>query len=94
MGHWCKRHLNWTLVLTWLVTPLAILCVYELWCALGVDGVRELYVVATLWAITLFVMMGWILHRKGRSVAWLLVPCQMLVVILLKNKRVEAGVDG
>jgi len=56
--------------------------------------VRELYVVATLWAITLFVMMGWILHRKGRSVAWLLVPCQMLVVILLKNKRVEAGVDG
>jgi len=88
--NWFQRHLNWTLVLTYL-TPYLIIII------LGTFGVLSSGSVPTipeaLFLIICFIagffVFGWVLRRKNRSLWWLLmvfVPFGFIVWLGLENR--------
>ena len=95
-ANWFSRHLNWTVVLTW-VGALAVSFIAGFIVGLamyGSDSTRTEtiaaftgYIAALAW---LLVTNGWVLRKKGRS-EWhlllLLVPLGFLFLLAVENKK-------
>ncbi len=73
--NWFKRHLNWTAVFIGIAWNILILL-------RGIEGL--------LGIIVFFPLFGWALHRKNRSMWWVLllfIPLGWLVYIWLDDRR-------
>lgn len=98
--NWFRRHLNWTLSITWLVcVPTATLCVnlleYSIYENLSVTapaliaGIFALVCVIMLWVVTI-----WVIKQKGRSLFqlfWCLLPLGFIAILILKNHNKKAA---
>jgi len=79
--NWFKKHLNWTLAITWLsfivlVLPTAV-----------ADTPTPYLIMFTTWAVMVVGVSGWVLKQKSRSLwnlLWFLIAG--IVIIFLENK--------
>jgi len=95
---WFSRHLNWTLVLTWLIcAPIGVVASnvarYTVLSALEVSGTAIISLIITLvcgilvWWATI-----WVIRQKRRSLLhlfWLLLPLGFVAILVLKNHNKE-----
>ena len=80
---WCKRHLNWTLIVVWIGVPFLLVVVVES------IGKNDLALLILPWFLAILITACWVLNQKGRSWAWILLGGLGLFIILcLTNKRV------
>jgi tetratricopeptide (TPR) repeat protein len=89
--NWFERHLNWTMVLAWASSYLVVFIV-----ALGDPYISE----DTLWGIgvvigliTSIAVGQWVLRKKNRSLAWLLI-CGTWFFLLIENHSIMRDEHG
>lgn len=91
--NWFERHLNWTVVLGWLAAGIVASVAFTLEGVTGlVSNVPQMMGVAGVFLIT-----SWHLGRKSRSqlnLLWLLCPFGWIVVLCLRNRRVQSETVG
>jgi len=74
--NWFQRHLNWTWAISMAVQFTTI----------GFDSPAPYIILHILfWIATI-----WVLHRKSRSIAWILIP---ISVLFLDNRRVDREIE-
>jgi len=95
---WFKRHLNWTMGLTWLVCiPLGIISanilrLAILWNELSSPLTVIFVIIAFICGVLFWVATIWAIKQKGRSLFhlfWLLLPFGFIVLLVLKNCKIK-----
>ncbi len=83
--NWFQRHLNWTVVLTFM-SAYGLLLITAL--ITGFNGIS--WISIPIYYAAVFVVAGWSLKRKNRSLWWLfifLVPFGWIVFLCIENRR-------
>ena len=87
---WFKQHLNWTLAISSGLATLILILLILIggWADSEVVsliiGLPNIIVIASWWIVC-----GWVLNKKNRSLAWLfilLVPLGWIALLFLKNQ--------
>jgi hypothetical protein len=96
MFSWFNRHLNWTMILTWVIlVPFSLFLANGGKLTVSFDTFTEhLFMsVIALVLIAIFVLIiMWAIKQKGRSVFhvfWILAPFGFIVLLLLKNLSMD-----
>jgi len=82
--NWFQRHLNWTVILSGVATNVLLLVIAF------TESESLFWVIYSLCIIALFVVAGWALRQKNRSLWWLFiffVPFGWIVFLCLENRR-------
>jgi tetratricopeptide (TPR) repeat protein len=93
--NWFERHLNWTMVLAWAGSYLIAFMVWSLAALTGPDtSVDALGSVVAVIGLTVSIGVGqWVLRKKNRSPAWLLI-CWTWFFLLIDNKSTIGDAYG
>jgi len=83
---WFERHLNWTMVLTWLSTYLISFVVGFVGVLINPDISEDTLIgIAVIISLIVTIAVGqWVLRKKNRSLAWLLI-CWTWFFLLIEN---------
>ena len=82
MMDWCRKHLNWTLLLSWLGVPLTLAT------ASGLFGMDYIAMLTIPWLIVVLFIWWWVLSCKGRSHWWMLLGgLGALITLCLRSKE-------
>ena len=93
--NWFRKHLNWTLVLTWVIfLPAGVLSAhlfrYSILSPTTSSGFPVMLgAVAVVSVVVIWVATIWVIRQKGRSLLhlfWLLLPLGFIAILVLKNK--------
>lgn len=92
---WFERHLNWTMVLAWAGSYLVAFIVWSLAALADPDtSVDALGSVIAVIGLTVSIAVGqWVLRKKNRSPAWLLI-CWIWFFLLIDNKSTIGDAYG
>ncbi len=86
--NWFERHLNWAYVLSQIVGVLVMVLAY-LTAGGYTAGAYLVLILYLLLLVSPFVIGGWVLTKKKRSLLWLftmLIGVGGIIVLVLKNK--------
>ena len=101
--NWFRRHLNWTLVLTWLIClPVGVVCVnifrFTILSTLTISGVSIILgIIAFTCGVLIWWATIWVVKQKGRSLLhlfWILLPLGFIAILCLENKSLTHDASG
>lgn len=94
--NWLRRHLNWTLALTWIIClPVGVFCVnlfrFAILSTLTASGISIILgIVAFTCGVLILWTTIWVIRQKGRSLLhlfWLLLPLGFIAILVLENRN-------
>jgi hypothetical protein len=96
MFNWFNRHLNWTMILTWVIlVPISLFLANEGKLTVSFHtftGNMIMSVIASVLIVVFILITMWTIKQKGRSVFhifWILAPFGFIVLLLLKNVTMD-----
>jgi uncharacterized membrane protein YhaH (DUF805 family) len=90
--YWLERHVNWSMVLSWLA--IGLIAFILLFITSSESGESLLFIYGSL-ALLSFLIGVWGLQVKRRSLSWmvfLLFPFGWIVLLVLKNKNMPKNI--